>query len=1011
MIKFLLSFTLVLISFLVAQSQVSIINLATAYTQDFNTLDPAATAPSTSLPAGWSILEIGTSSLVDQGYKSNDGTLNSGDTYSYGTGAATERALGALQSGTLAPIFGVKFQNNSGSTITSLTVTYVGEQWRMGVTGGRKDTLEFQYAIGAANLSATGWITESGLNFATPNTTAAVGGVDGNVAANRTTLTLTISGISIPVGEVFMLRFLDKNISGADDGLGIDDMVINFNGAAATACVTPTAQPTAMINTPTTTSVAGSFTAASPAPTSYLVVYTTSATLTAQPVDGTTYTAGQALGGGTVVQYGSALTYNITGLIAGTTYNVFVYSANSAGCTGGPKYFLTTPLTGSTTTTNIPNCIAPTAAPTVLLLTPTATSVSGSFTASASANRYLVIRSSAASLSAAPVDGTAYTAGQALGGGIVVAYGSTTSFNATGLVTNTAYNFFVFAANGACVGEPKYFGTSLNGSVTTLNNSTTGYYNATAGLNCQALKTALYNITSTGTTVLSYTPGVWNAYASTDTVRNFENNATIVYDMYSNKGPGQNEPYEFTLVTNQCGNYSAEGQCYNREHTVPQSWFNQASPMVSDIHHVVPSDGWVNGQRGNLPFGTVGTATFTSLNGSKKGNCTYPGYTGQVFEPINEFKGDFARMIFYMAVRYENVIASWQNNSSANEALNGTSYQVFDDWQLKQLYDWHIQDPVSAKEIARNNAVFATQGNRNPFIDSAQFALRIWSCTGLIGAPTTVATPQILNVNNKCRTDASARGKVANPPVGATVAVTVDGAAVTYTTTDSTFQYFTQNVTTAGPHTVRVTFTSGAASAFKDSIFNVTAPIVPSVLLTGNTTTMTGSATGITATPTNGGTIPAYQWQDSTGTAGWTNIVNANSATLSYTPAATGHKLRVLMIGNATGCVNNAQVSSNVLVFTVNTPTAIVPVNASAFGVKIAPNPVGDALRLNGLQAADKWQSIEVMDYNGSIVYKANSFANANTLTIDVKGMAAGNYVVILKRTTGKWAYVKFLKN
>jgi endonuclease I len=1182
---------LILIGFM-SNAQISVTNIATPYNQDFNTLEATATTtPSAILPTGWSIFETGTSSLVDQKYKSDNGGLNSGDTYSYGITAITERSLGALQSGTNAPSFGVKFQNNSGAIITSVTISFTGEEWRLGVTGGRKDTLDFQYGINNADLGSGSWNNVDALDFTSPNTTGTVGALDGNAAANKTALSFTITSLNIAIGDFFYLKFVDRNIAGSDDGLGIDDLTVNFTGAAPTPCVTPTAQATGLSLTPTANSISGTFTAASPTPSNYLIVYSTSSTLASNPVDGTTYTTGQTIGGGTVVQYSSTNNFTINTLNSNTAYFVFIFSANSAGCTGGPKYLTTTPLTGTATTTGLPACTTPTAAATNLILSPTATSISGSFTASASANRYLVIRSISNTLSASPVNGTTYVAGAVFGGGTIVQYGTSTSFSSIGLTPVTTYYYFVFAANGACTGEPFYLNTSLNGNTATLNNNATGYYNTANGLSCQTLKTALYNITSTGTTVLSYTPGVWNAYQTTDLTRNFENTADIIYDMYSNKGPGLNEPYEFTYGTNQCGNYSGEGQCYNREHSLPQSWFNSASPMVSDIHHIVPTDGSVNGQRGNFPFGPVGTPIYTSQNGSKKGNCSYPGFTGTVFEPINEFKGDFARMQFYMAVRYENVIGTWQNNGNANEVLDGSSYQVFDAWYLKMLFDWHQQDPVSAKEIARNNAVFAIQGNRNPFIDSAHYAYKIWSCTGLLPSPiaipiltnisnkcfndasakgkatnppvgatvtvtldgnaiaynnvdssfqyftTTTTTvgnhtvrvtytngansafkdsiftvfanvtplltitgnttvnvgqastinatptnggvtptyqwqdsvtvtgwvnitgatantinytpsatgvklrcimtsnancittaqatsnvlsftvsaaappvPIILNVANKCQSDATARGKLANPPATATIAVTLDGTAITYNVADSSFQYFTNSTTTAGNHTVRATYTTAGGTTFKDSVYMVTAPLTPSISIAGTTVIFAGQLTTLTATPANGGTTPQYQWQDSTSAAGWVNISGATNAIIVYTPTATGHKIRCRLTSNATGCVNLAPVVSNTLVFTVNATTAITPINGANFGIQLFPNPIQKEIGIYAIRVSDKWQTIEVVSINGRKSLLKRSIQNLTQVKINAEGLPAGMYYVILRRTTGANAYIKMIK-
>lgn len=238
-----------------------------------------------------------------------------------------------------------------------------------------------------------------------------------------------------------------------------------------------------------------------------------------------------------------------------------------------------------------------------------------------------------------------------------------------------------------------------------------GYYNGTEGLEGTALRSALHTIIDNHTSI-SYT-SIWTHVQTTDKKSNGK-----VWDMYSDV-PGGTPPYEFTFSSDQCGNYSGEADCYNREHSWPQSWFNSNSPMVSDLFHIYPTDGYVNGQRGNYAFGEVGTATWTSQNGSKKGNCVYPGYTGTVFEPIDAYKGDFARTFFYMATRYYTEDSGWLTT----EATDGA--ELFS-WTKNLLMEWHIKDPVSAKEIARNNAVYGIQHNRNPYIDHPEFAMLIF---------------------------------------------------------------------------------------------------------------------------------------------------------------------------------------------------------------------------------------------------------------------------------------------
>ena len=242
-----------------------------------------------------------------------------------------------------------------------------------------------------------------------------------------------------------------------------------------------------------------------------------------------------------------------------------------------------------------------------------------------------------------------------------------------------------------------------------------GYYNTAQGLTGTQLKTALHNIIDNHTSV-SYS-SIWTHVQTTDKKTNNK-----VWDMYSDI-PGGTPPYQFTFSTHQCSgslNYTQEGDCYNREHSWPQSWFSSASPMKTDLFHVYPTDGYVNGQRGSYPFGEVLSPTWTSLNGSKKGNCdSQLGYSGIVFEPIDEYKGDFARTYFYMSVRYFNEDSGWANNAMVNGAVIKT-------WALNMLLQWHLNDTVSLKEIARNNAVYGIQSNRNPFIDHPEYAGQIW---------------------------------------------------------------------------------------------------------------------------------------------------------------------------------------------------------------------------------------------------------------------------------------------
>lgn len=258
-----------------------------------------------------------------------------------------------------------------------------------------------------------------------------------------------------------------------------------------------------------------------------------------------------------------------------------------------------------------------------------------------------------------------------------------------------------------------------------------GYYDTATGTGA-TLKTQLYNIIK-GHTDNGYN-GLWTTYGTSDRDHHYENDNTIM-DMYSENPTGA-DPYTYTYITNQCGSYSGEGSCYNREHIIPQSTFGSLAPMVSDAHHITPTDGKVNGQRSNYPHGNVGTATWTSLNGGKLGSSSIAGYSGTVFEPINEFKGDIARMYFYFVTRYENTVSGY-----SFAAFSGNTYPAIDSAFLTMLITWHNNDPVSAFEIERNNAIYARQNNRNPYIDHPEYVGLVWgagSCPADTQAPTTV---------------------------------------------------------------------------------------------------------------------------------------------------------------------------------------------------------------------------------------------------------------------------------
>ena len=222
-------------------SQVSLTSLNTAYTQNFDGLANSGTGTgistttgssgskvvSVTFPAGslsgWYFVE--STSNADGSYTAGTGSSATGDTYSYGASASTERALGSIASSNLLSRYGAQFKNDTGNTIDQLQISYVGEEWRFDPARGTtiKDQITFEYSTDATSLTTGTWTAVTALLYETTNLTGTVGTRNGNDAAYRTSLSNTITGLNIPVGQIFWIRFVDINVSGTDDGLAIDD--------------------------------------------------------------------------------------------------------------------------------------------------------------------------------------------------------------------------------------------------------------------------------------------------------------------------------------------------------------------------------------------------------------------------------------------------------------------------------------------------------------------------------------------------------------------------------------------------------------------------------------------------------------------------------------------------------------------------------------------------------------------------------------------------------------------
>ncbi len=373
----------------------------------------------------------------------------------------------------------------------------------------------------------------------------------------------------------------------------------------------------------------------------------------------------------------------------------------------------------------------------------------------------------------------------------------------------------------------------------------TAYYENAGGKQSSTLKTAMCGIIY-NRTELDY-DDLWTAYQTTD-VHPDGDKAGKIWDMYSNIT-------SYDPVNGSHAN-SSEGSGFNREHSFPKSWFGgEVMPMFTDLHHLYPVDGNINTRRSNNPYGETNGEDWKSTNNfSKLGACTYPGYTGKVFEPADEYKGDFARTYFYMITCYEEKLHDWYTNNSTTEIINvidGSTYPGFQTWQLEMLMKWAKNDPVSEKETNRNNAVYAIQGNRNPFIDYPGLEEYVW------GTMTTTAfsydnyvQPVYKQNVTMSFSPATATATIGQDFTEPTLTTTPSGLTVTYSSSDTsvaTVNSGTGEVTLVAAGTTTITasfagndtYNAGSASYMLTVSASGTTPVTGS----GNYTLVTDAST------------------------------------------------------------------------------------------------------------------------------------------------------------------------
>lgn len=686
---------------------------ATPATQNFDTL--AVSGTGTALPDGWYLLEAGNN--ANTSYAADDGSSNSGNTYSYGAAGSGERALGLLRSGSLSPLVGARLRNESGAAISEIAVTYTGEQWRLGAAG-RADTLHVQYSLDATSLGdeAAFWTDAPALDLSSPVTSGTAGKLDGNLAANRAAISGSITGLNLAPSASVWVRWVDADISGPEDGLALDDVTFAIAGDP------PVDVP------PTVVAVS--------------------------PADGATNV-------GLAAALNVTFSEEVTVTAPWFTIQCATSGSHTASVSGGP---------GSYTLTPSPAFAANESCTWTILASGV---VDRDGTPDALASDYVVTFTTAdpattppTVLSTTPADGAANVAvasdvrvtfseavtttdAFALAcGATPIALAETGSGDSRTLTPDT-----VLPAGATCTFTIDADGVRNAGGITmaadyvvtfhVASGTVDGYYAQVNTSSPDQLRCSLH-ATIRGHTAYPYSGSGTNTWTILELAQEDPNDPSKIVDVYRNRS--------YTKVSDRAG--TGSGITYNREHTWPNSLgfpgatgnLGMPNAPYTDTHMLWLSDTQWNADRGNKPFANCasncGERTTEANGGVGGGSGVYPGNSNWVkspdgnqgsFEAWNHRKGEMARAIFYMAIRYEGGVdpVSGQNepeleltdDRSRIVQMNNYSQTAYMGL-LSDLLAWHQADPPDAAELARNEVIQSFQGNRNPFVDHPEWATR-----------------------------------------------------------------------------------------------------------------------------------------------------------------------------------------------------------------------------------------------------------------------------------------------
>ncbi len=679
------------------------VSLTGTTVEHFDTL--LANGTGSTLPTGWRMLEAG--SNANTTYAADNGATPGGNTYSYGATGNSERALGTLRSGSLQPLIGAQLGNDSGLVLDHIDVNYAGEQWRLGVAA-RADRLDFQYSLDATSLNdaAATWVDIDALDFVSPNTSAAVGALDGNLAANRVALAATIDGLSLAPGATLWVRWIDADIAGAEDGLAIDDVQFSVDGTP------PVDNPPTVASTTPAANASGVALAASLSVTFSEGVTATEPWYSIVCTTSTTHTA--TVSGGPV-------TFTLTPSPAFAANESCTWTILAAGITdldGTPD-----PLASdqAVTFTTIDPATAP---PTVASTEPAngainvaiASDIRVTFSEAVTTSNAFTLTCDSTPIA---LDETGSGTQRTLTPATVLPTGGTCAFKVL--------------ASGVLDLDNIPLAADYVATFQIASGSLGDYYSHVNPVSPEQLRCSLHN-TIKGHTVYPYSGGAQNSWTILEIAQQDPNNAAKMIDVYRNRS--------YTIGSDRAG--TGGGITYNREHTWPNSlgFANSSLAAYTDTHMLWLSDTAQNASRGNKPYDNCAsgctelpTEVNNGVGGTGQSNWVKsPDGNAGSFEVWSHRKGEMARAMFYMAIRYEGIAAEdahdgnipdleLTDNRSLIVITSNTAAKAYMGL-LSTLLDWSVQDPPDAEEIARNDVIMSFQGNRNPFVDHPEWATR-----------------------------------------------------------------------------------------------------------------------------------------------------------------------------------------------------------------------------------------------------------------------------------------------